>query len=181
MFLNNDTEVETPGWLEALVSLAEQDDVGAVGPLLLYPNGTVQHAGVVLGLRGTADHIMRGFPRDVDGYAGSLSCAREVSAITGACLTMRRGLFEEIGGFDEHYGTHYQDVDLCLRLRDYGRRNVFTPRATLLHDEGVTRGSRYDHLDRALFLDRWGRTISGGDPYYNPGLSLSGADYRVAA
>jgi GT2 family glycosyltransferase len=181
VFLNNDTEVETPGWLEALVSLAEQDDVGAVGPLLLYPNGTVQHAGVVLGLRGTADHIMRGFPRDVDGYAGSLSCAREVSAITGACLAMRRGLFGEIGGFDEHYGTHYQDVDLCLRLRDYGRRNVFTPRATLLHDEGVTRGSRYDHLDRALFLDRWGRTISAGDPYYNPGLSLSGADYRVAA
>ena len=181
VFLNNDTEVETPGWLEALVSLAEQDEVGAVGPLLLYPNGTVQHAGVVLGLRGTADHIMRGFPRDVDGYAGSLSCAREVSAVTGACLTVQRALFDELGGFDEHYGTHYQDVDLCLRLRDSGRRNLFTPRATLRHDEGVTRGSRYDHLDRALFLDRWGRTISGGDPYYNPGLSLSGADYRVAA
>jgi GT2 family glycosyltransferase len=181
VFLNNDTEVETPGWLEALVSLAEEDEVGAVGPLLLYPNGTVQHAGVVLGMRGTADHIMRGFPRDVDGYAGSLSCAREVSAVTGACLAVRRSVFEELGGFDEHFGTHYQDVDLCLRLRGSGRRNVFTPRAALRHDEGVTRGSRYDHLDRALFLDRWGAAISSGDPYYNPGLSLSGADYRVAA
>ena len=82
VFLNNDTEVETPGWLEVMVSLAELEGVGAVGPLLLYPNGTVQHAGVVLGLRGTADHIMRGFPSDVDGYAGSLTCTREVSAVT---------------------------------------------------------------------------------------------------
>ncbi len=179
VFLNNDTEVRTPEWLEALVSLAELDGVGAVGPLLVYPNGTVQHAGVVLGLRGTADHIMRGFPSDVDGYAGSLSCTREVSAVTAACMMLRRGLLEELGGFDEHYGTHYQDVDLCLRLRRAGRRNLFTPRAVVRHDEGVTRGSRYDQLDRALFLDAWGETIERGDPYYNPALSLSGADYRA--
>jgi GT2 family glycosyltransferase len=181
VFLNNDTEVRTPEWLEVLVGLARQGGVGAVGPLLLYPNGTVQHAGVVLGLRGTADHIMRGFPSDVDGYAGSLSCTREVSAVTAACMAVRRELLDQLGGFDEHYGAHYQDVDLCLRLREAGLRNLFTPRAVVRHDEGITRGSRYDHLDRALFLDRWGETVRRGDPYYNPALSLEGADYRVAA
>ena len=81
----------------------------------------------------------------------------------------------------ENYGTHYQDVDLCLRIRAAGLRNLFTPRAVVRHDEGVTRGSRYDHLDRALFLERWGETVEAGDPYYNPALSLAGADYRAPA
>ncbi len=179
VFLNNDTEVRTPEWLEVLVGLGGLDGVGAVGPLLVYPNGRVQHAGVVLGMRGTADHIMRGFPSDVDGYAGSLSCTREVSAVTAACMAIRHSLLDELGGFDEHYGTHYQDVDLCLRLRAAGLRNLFTPRAVVRHDEGATRGSRYDHLDRALFLDRWSETVERGDPYYNPALSLAGDDYHV--
>lgn len=181
VFLNNDTEVETPDWLETLVSLGEPDGVGAVGPLLLYPNGRVQHAGVVLGLRGTADHIMRGFSATADGYAGSLSCTREVSGVTAACMLMRRRLFVELGGFDEHFATHYQDVDLCLRIRRSGRRILFTPRAVLRHHEGATRGDHYDHVDRALLLDAWGDTIAGGDPYYNPFFSLSGADYRPRA
>ena len=178
VFLNNDTEVRTPEWLEILVHLAERGGAGAVGPLLVYPNGTVQHAGVVLGLRGTADHIMRGLPATADGHAGSLSCAREVSAVTAACMALRRETFLEAGGFDEHFGTHYQDVDLCLRLRRAGLRNLFTPRAIVRHDESATRGADYDHLDRALLLDRWGETIARGDPYYSPRLSLSGADYR---
>jgi GT2 family glycosyltransferase len=178
VFLNNDTEVQTPEWLEAMVSLSERDGVGAVGPLLVYPNGTVQHAGVVLGLRGTADHIMRGFPSTVDGYAGSLSCTREVSAVTAACMLMRRDLFDGLGGFDEHFATHYQDVDLCLRIGRAGRRILYTPRAVLRHHESATRGASYDHLDRALLLDAWGETIARGDPYYSSLLSLSGADYR---
>ncbi len=181
VFLNNDTEIRTPEWLEALVSLAEGDGVGAVGPLLVYPDGTVQHAGVVLGIRGTADHIMRGFPAAADGYAGSLSCTREVSAVTGACLAIGRGLFEEAGGFDERFATHYQDVDLCLRLRQLERRNLYTPRAVVRHDEGATRGDRYDRLDRALLLDAWGETIGRGDPYYSRWLSLTGQDYRPVA
>jgi O-antigen biosynthesis protein len=181
LFLNNDTEVQTPEWVEAMVNLAEPDDVGAVGPLLVYPNGRVQHAGVVLGLRGTADHIMRGFPATVDGYAGSLSCTREVSAVTAACMLMRRALFLEVGGFDEHFATHYQDVDLCLRVRRSGRRIVYTPRAVLRHHEGTTRGDHYDHFDRALLLDAWGDTIARGDPYYNASLSLSGPDYAPRA
>jgi GT2 family glycosyltransferase len=181
LFLNNDTEVQTPEWIEAIVDLAEQDGVGAVGPLLLYPDGRVQHAGVVLGLRGTADHIMRGFPANSDGYAGSLSCTREVSAVTAACMLMRRALFLELDGFDEHFATHYQDVDLCLRIGRTGRRILYTPRAVLRHDEGATRGDHYDHLDRALLLDAWGDTIARGDPYYNASLSLAGADYEPRA
>jgi GT2 family glycosyltransferase len=181
LFLNNDTEVQTPEWLETIVSLAEPDGVGAVGPLLLYPNGKVQHAGVVLGLRGTADHIMRGFPATADGYAGSLSCTREVSAVTAACMLMRRRLFVDLGGFDEHFATHYQDVDLCLRIGRSGRRILYTPRAVLRHHESATRGDQYDHFDRALLLDAWGETIARGDPYYNQLLSLSGADYQPRA
>jgi GT2 family glycosyltransferase len=181
VFLNNDTDVQTPEWLEAMVGLAELEGVGAVGPLLLYPNGTVQHAGVVLGLRGTADHIMRRFPSTSDGYAGSLSCTREVSAVTAACMLVRRELFLELGAFDEHFATHYQDVDLCLRIRRSGRRILYTPRAVLRHHESATRGVDYDHLDRALLLDAWGETIARGDPFYNPFLSLSGADYQPRA
>jgi O-antigen biosynthesis protein len=181
VLLNNDTEIRTPEWLEVLVSLAEADGVGAVGPLLVYPDGSVQHAGVVLGIRGTADHIMRGFPATADGYAGSLSCTREVSAVTGACLAIGRGLYEDAGGLDERFATHYQDVDLCLRLRRLGRRNLYTPRAVVRHDEGATRGDHYDRLDRALLLDAWGETIARGDPYYSRWLSLEGADYRPVA
>ena len=154
---------------------------GPSAPFLLYPNGTVQHAGVVLGIRGTADHVMRGFPGDADGYAGSLSCTREVSAVTGACMLVRRDLFTELGGFDEHFATHYQDVDLCLRLRSSGARILCTPRAVLRHHESTTRGGHYDHVDRALLLDAWGETIARGDPYYSPLLSLSGDDYRPRA
>ena len=176
VFLNNDTEVQTPEWLEAMVSLAERDGVGAVGPLLLYPNGTVQHAGVVLGLRGTADHVMRGFPGDRRRlrrlallHAGGLGCDRRLPARSAATS------FVELGGFDEHFATHYQDVDLCLRLAcvrppkplHAARRAPSTTRAS-------TRGDDYDHLDRALLLDAWGETIARGDPYYNP-LSRSPA------
>lgn len=179
VLLNNDTEVVTQDWLESMVWVAELPDVGAVAPLLIYPNGTVQHAGVVLGMRGTADHIMRGYPADADGYAGSLACAREVSVVTGACMLVRRSLFHDLGHLDVHFATHYQDVDFCLKIRQKGLRNVFTPRSVLIHHESASRGSHYDQLDRALLLDRWGDTIARGDPYYNPWLSLDGSDYRV--
>lgn len=179
LLLNNDTEVVQPNWLEEMVWVAEVLDVGAVGPLLLYPNRRVQHAGVVLGIRGTADHIMRGYPPDADGYSGSLACTREVSAVTGACMLVRRDLYQELDGLDVHFATHYQDVDFCLRIRRKALRNVFTPRSVLIHHESTSRGSRYDQLDRALLLDRWADTIAQGDPYYNPWLSREGSDYTV--
>jgi GT2 family glycosyltransferase len=177
VFLNNDTEIIAPDWLEHLVYYAEQPDVGAVGALLIYEDRTVQHAGVALGMRGTADHVMRGFPAGVDGYAGSLACAREVSAVTGACMIMRKSLFQEIGGFNEHFFTAYQDVDLCLRMRERGLRLICTPRAMAVHHESVSRQSYYDMIDRMLLLDRWESVIERGDPYYNPNLNLEHGDY----
>jgi GT2 family glycosyltransferase len=96
-------------------------------------------------------------------------------------MLMRRALFLELDGFDEHFATHYQDVDLCLRIGRTGRRILYTPRAVLRHHEGATRGDHYDHLDRALLLDAWGETIARGDPYYNASLSLAGADYEPRA
>lgn len=180
VFLNNDTEIISEGWLEQLVYYAAQSDVGAVGGLLTYEDGTVQHAGVALGMRGTADHVMRGFPRDVDGYAGSLICAREVSAVTAACMMVRKELFEELGGFNEHFFTAYQDVDLCLRLRERGLRNIYTPGAVAVHHESVSRQNYYDMIDRMLLLDRWEEVIARGDPYYNRNLDLARGDYSVA-
>jgi GT2 family glycosyltransferase len=177
VFLNNDTEIVTEDWLEHLLYYAEQPEVGAVGALLIYEDRTVQHAGVALGMRGTADHTMRGFPIGADGYAGSLACAREVSAVTAACLMMRKSLFHEIGGFNEHFFTAYQDVDLCLRLRQRGLRLICTPEALVVHHESVSRRNYYDMIDRALLLDQWESMIERGDPYYNHNLNLERGDY----
>jgi O-antigen biosynthesis protein len=178
VFLNNDTEVITDDWLQHLGYYAEQPDVGAAGALLAYHDRTVQHAGVALGMRGTADHTMRRFEITADGYAGSLACAREVSVVTGACLMTRKTVFEQIGGFNEHYFTAYQDVDVCLRLRALGLRVICTPRALLFHHEFVSRTSYYyDIIDRMLLLDRWEDVIERGDPYYNPNLDLERGDY----
>jgi GT2 family glycosyltransferase len=181
VFLNNDTEIITEDWLQHLAYYAGQPDVGAAGALLAYDDKTVQHAGVALGMRGTADHTMRRFPIDVDGYAGSLVCAREVSAVTGACLIIRKTLFEEIGGFNEHFFTAYQDVDLCLRLRERGLRVICTPQALLLHHESISRRNYYDMIDRMLLLDQWEQVIERGDPYYNPNLDLERGDYSRRA
>lgn len=178
VFLNNDTAVVSEDWLQNLAYYAEQPEVGATGALLIYEDSTVQHAGVILGMRGTADHAMRGFPMSVDGYAGNLACAREVSVVTAACLMIRASLFRELGGFNPHYFTAYQDVDLCLRLRARGLRVICTPRACLLHDEFVSRPqSYYDMVDRMLLLDQWEEVIERGDPYYNRNLDLERGDY----
>jgi O-antigen biosynthesis protein len=179
LFLNNDTEVVEPDWLQHMIYYAQQPDVGGVGALLLYPNRTVQHAGVVLGFRGTADHLMRGFPQDSDGYAGSLACAREVSAVTAACMMMRRADFDRLGGFDEYFAVQYQDVDLCLKILRDGKRIIYTPRATLIHHESATRKTTYDHGDRALLLDLWQAEIERGDPYYNPNFDVRMQNYAL--
>lgn len=177
VFLNNDTTVVSPDWLGHLAFHLAAADVGAVGPLLVYPDGGVQHAGVVLGARGTADHVMRRFPADADGHAGSLSCPREVSAVTGACLAIRRDTLTRVGGWNELFATHYQDVDLCLRLRRAGLRCLFTPDVRLVHHESPSRGSRYDMLDRLLLLDTWGDVLAAGDSFYPAACSLDRLDY----
>ena len=182
VFLNNDTEVLQGDWLRRLQLYFEDEAVGAVGPVLLYPDRTVQHAGVVLGARGTADHVMRRFPEHVDGYAGSLSAAREVSAVTAACLMIPRRTFAELGGFSTDYAKHYQDVDLCLRLGEHGLRVICAARPTLIHHESLTRAAEgYDFGDRALLIDRWHARIAAGDPYFSRWMDLRKLDYSLAA
>ncbi|HLH43128.1 MAG TPA: glycosyltransferase family 2 protein [Bryobacteraceae bacterium] len=179
VFMNNDIEAITERWIEEMLYYAQQRDVGAVGALLLYPDLTVQHAGVVLGCRGTADHVSRRASAGSDGYHGSLSCAREVSAVTAACMMLSRTAFEQAGGFFEEYCTAYQDVDLCLQLRAQGFRNIFTPHARFFHKESQTRGNYYDLGDRRLLLDRWGKTIAARDPYYNRNFDVEACNYTL--
>lgn len=181
VFLNNDTEVLDTDWLSDMVMYFEDSDIGAVGPMLLYPSKTVQHAGVVMGARGTADHVMRNFQYEWDGYAGSLVSAREVSAVTAACMMMPRTLFDAVGGFSEDFAKHYQDVDLCMKIRDLGLRIICVGHPRLIHYESATRKAEgYDLGDRAILIDRWYNEIQRGDPYYNSALSLERLDYSLS-
>lgn len=180
LFLNNDTEVLDAGWLRDMAMYFEDSEIGAVGPMLLYEDRRVQHAGVVLGARGTADHVMRNFPQDVDGYGGSLAVAREVSAVTAACLMMRKADFDALGRYSPDYARHYQDVDLCLKIRQAGFRIIATPWPRVIHHESRSRGNEvYDFGDRAILIDRWRDAIQARDPYYNRRLSLERLDYSL--
>ena len=174
IFLNNDTCIHTKDWIENLLYYVEQPDIAAAGPLLKFPDNTVQHAGVVLGFRGTADHIMRNYPVDCDGYAGSLVCAREVSAVTAACMMVKKSLFDSVGGFNEYYSIIYQDVDLCLKFLSRGYRIIFNPQVIITHFECSTRDkNRYDLIDKNLLLDQWEEFIKKGDIYYNCNFDLN--------
>ncbi len=178
-FLNDDTEVIEPGWLEELVSQALRPSVGAVGAKLLYPDGRIQHAGVGLGLLGLAGHFHKGLDAGAPGYMGRAQLVQEVSAVTGACLMVRKESFERVGGFDEiHLPVSFNDVDLCLRLRESGLRCIFTPHAVLIHHESYSRGAddtaeKLARVEReAMFLrSRWAALIAD-DPAYSPNLSL---------
>lgn len=186
LFLNNDTEVLSPGWIEEMLMYAQRPDVGAVGAKLYYPDGTVQHAGVVVGIRGTAGHIHYRAGPDNLGYMGRLYYAQNFSAVTAACMLMRHALFEELGGFCEDFAVAYNDIDLCLRLREEGKLIVFTPFAELRHYESLTRGNdlcaenepRF-RREEALFQERWKEIIERGDPYFNPNFRLDRSDFSL--
>jgi GT2 family glycosyltransferase len=179
LFLNNDTEALHADWLERLLEHALRPAVGAVGAKLYYPDGTIQHGGIVLGSGGTVGHAHRLFPGKSDGYCQRLVCAQNVSAVTGACLMMRQALFEEVNGFDTDFRLHFNDVDLCLKLRDKGYRIVWTPHARLRHYECKTSGRldtpakrKFHELERELFQAKWRRMLAAGDPYYSPHVNL---------
>ncbi len=183
LLLNNDVDVIAPDWLTELVSLATRPDVGAVGPKLLYSDKTIQHAGLVLGLGwpdGVAGHYGLRAARDDPGPFGSLALLRTVSAVTGACLAVRRELYQAVGGLDERNLTvAFNDVDFCLRLQEKGYRNLWTPFAELYHLESISRGDDLtgDKLirfqkEKTFMRQRWGRLLDL-DPYWNPNLSLN--------
>lgn len=188
LFLNNDTQVITVNWIEELLMYAQRPDVGAVGAKLYYGNKTIQHAGVVLGLGAhrTAGHSHYGQHRDNLGYMGRLCYAQNVSAVTGACLMVKRELFDRAGGLEEEFAISLNDVDFCLKLREMGLLNVFTPFAELYHLESVSRGldnrgekaARYnDESER--FRKKWQKVLEKGDPYYNPNFSLDRSDFAL--
>ncbi len=187
-FLNDDTTVTTDGWLDAMVEHALRPGVGAVGALLKYPRGDVQHAGIVIGMGGLglAGHVHRFADEATITHNWRLSYLQEYSAVTAACVVMKRDRFEEVGGFDERFAVCFNDVDLCLRLRDAGYRNLWTPHAVLDHHEQVSRGARVGAADRAytrevgLMVKRWG-TLLESDPHYSPNLALSSETPQLAS
>ena len=180
LMLNNDTEVISPEWISAMVEHAQRPEVGAVGGKLLYPNGTIQHAGVLLGVGGVANHSHRGsIGQPGSCYFNFPNIIGNFSAVTAACLMIRKELFLGIGGFNERsLAVSFNDVDLCLRLRELGLLVVFTPYALLYHYESASRSGRVNMAENAYMLDKWTPEISN-DPYYNPTLTHSRDDYSI--
>jgi len=170
LFLNNDIEATSDGWLSAMVELAQDPGVGAVGARLLYPDGNIQHAGVVLGLGGVASHLFLGLSSEEAGYFSWDRVVRGYSAVTAACMLVRRSVFEEVGGFDESFAVAFNDVDFCIRVSRAGYRNVYTPHAELTHYESVSRGLSGYYHDYQHFLRQWGALLRTGDPSYNANL-----------
>ncbi len=188
LLLNNDTQVITVNWIEELLMYGQRRDVGAVGAKLYYEDKTIQHAGIVLGLGAhrTAGHTHYRVNIENVGYMGRLCYAQDVSAVTGACLLVRKEWFDDLGGLDESFAVALNDVDFCLRLREKGLLNVFTPFAELYHFESKSRGlddsderaERYNE-ESARFRQKWKAVLEAGDPYYNPNFSLDRSDFSL--
>lgn len=188
LLLNNDTQVITLDWIEELLMYAQRGDVGAVGAKLFYEDRTIQHAGVVLGLgqHRTAGHSHYRVSSNNLGYMGRLCYAQNVMAVTGACLMMRKDVFDKLGGLDENFAVSLNDVDLCVRAWKAGYINVFTPFAELYHFESVSRGmddqgekaQRYNKESESFRL-KWKEVLEAGDPYYNPNFSLDRSDFAL--
>jgi GT2 family glycosyltransferase len=187
VLLNDDTEVEEPDWLREMVSLALQPGAGAVGARLWYPDGTLQHGGVVLGLGGLAGHPFAGSPRGFPGYFDNLLLQRSCSAVTAACMAVRTSVFREAAAFDEkEFPISFNDVDFCLRLRQRGLRNIWTPSANLIHNESASRrktrageAEAQFMKDAAALWQKWSSQLLA-DPHYNPNLSLDLPGYELA-
>ena len=186
LLLNNDTEVITPGWLEEMVMYAQQKRVGCVGAKLLYPDDTIQHAGVGFGIGGVAGHLHKYFPSTSDGYMGRLNYVQDVYGDTAACLLIRKEIYDEVHGLDESYAVAFNDVDFCVRVREAGYTNVFTPFAQLYHYESKSRGME-DNPEKQKrfqgevlrFQARWGDLLAKGDPCTNPNFDIQREDFSL--
>ena len=183
LFLNNDVEILTPQWMEEMLQICQQKDVAITGAKLYYPDDTIQHAGVVLGLGGIAGHIMCKASREDPGYFGRTVTVQEISAVTAACMMIRTEDFWNAGGFDETFQVAFNDIDLCMKVRAAGKKIVFTPYAELYHYESKSRGLedtpekqfRFDKEVKA-FEAKWSEQLAKGDPYYSPNLSVTEGD-----
>lgn len=188
LFLNNDVEVITPDWIEEMLGYCQREDTGAVGAKLYYPNDTVQHAGIVIGL-GTdhvAGHIFYGVKRSQFTYGGRANSTQDISAVTAACMMVKKSVHDEIGGFDQRFEVAYNDIDYCLKVRELGKLVVFQAFAELYHYESKSRGmedtkeKKERFLSEAkLFREKWKKVLQKGDPYYNPNLTLKHSDCSI--
>jgi O-antigen biosynthesis protein len=181
LFLNDDIEITQPDWLETLVGIAQRSDVGVVGPRLLYPDGKVQHAGMFLSKLGLARHAFRFSAADDPGYFDLAVTQRNVIAVTGACMMMRRVVFDQLGGFDESHAVINNDLDFCLKCHAAGLWNVFTPFATLTHHELASRAHIKDVHDSGGFNSDWDVVFSAGDPFFHPSLNKDSDIYEYEA
>jgi GT2 family glycosyltransferase len=179
LFLNNDVEVIQFDWLTAMLEHAQRPEVGAIGARLLYADGSIQHAGVVVGINRVAANAFRSWPGETTGSVRLADLTRNTSAVTGACMMVPRRIFDEVGGFDEHLRVVLNDVDLCLKIRERGYLVVYTPHALLYHYEGSSRGRLHPPPDEKVFEKRWSEFLDRGDPYYNPNLTDKHDDWRI--
>ena len=172
LFLNNDIEALHPGWVDAMLAFASRREIGITGAQLLFPDRTLQHYGVVMGMTGYAGHLLAGCAPSDPALCGPTDMIRDCTAVTGACMLMRRALYDEVGGFDERFLLCGSDVAICLRAFELGYRNVVTPQARLVHLESKTRGRDIPKADFQRSFVVYEPYLRGGDPYYNPQLSL---------
>ena len=186
ILLNNDTEVITPDWIERMLGYCQREDVGAVGAKLYYPNRLVQHCGVVIGVGGFAGHILTNTNPGDPGYMGRLQAVADISAVTAACMMVKRSVYDEAGGLDEKFRVALNDVDLCMKIREKGYRIVMHPGVELFHFESKSRGleetrekQRRFKAEIRRFRNKWKRILEEGDPYYSPHLTLMYGDCRI--
>jgi GT2 family glycosyltransferase len=170
--------VRTREWMTAMLELCQLPGVGAVGAKLLFPSGRVQHAGVVLGFGGVAGHPYYREHGSSRGYFDGLHSIRNFSAVTAACMMVRRRVFDQVGGFDEEFPLNFNDVDFCLRVRQAGYRIVWTPFAELYHYESASRRGSVQPAEMWLMHERWGAALLN-DPFYSPNLTLQKGDYSL--
>lgn len=191
ILLNNDIEILTPDWIEQMLMFSQREDVGAVGAMLYYPDDTIQHAGVIIGIGGdpemaVAGHSHKYFKRGDYGYASRLALAQNLSAVTAACIMIRREVYKAVDGLDESFAVAFNDVDLCLKIRKAGYLIVWTPFAEAYHYESKSRGlettpEKVARFNSEInnFLSKWRATRDAGDPYYNPNLTLEREDFGI--
>lgn len=186
LLLNNDTEIIHPDCLWQLLGYCMREDVGAVGARLYYEDGSIQHAGVVLGFGGIAGHTFIGFPHDANGYFSRIICAQDYSAVTAACMMTKKSVYEQVGGLTEELVVAFNDIDYCMKVRALGKLVVYNPYAQLYHYESKSRGledspekqERY-YREMKYFVTKWKECLDSGDPYYNPNLTLAKADFSL--
>lgn len=186
LLLNNDTWMERPDSIREMLGYCMREDVGIVGARLLYPDNTIQHAGVIVGLGGVADHAFTGMDREEPGYCCRALCAQDYSAVTAACLMVKKSVYDKVGGMDTELKVAFNDVDFCLRVREAGYMIVYQPFAVWYHDESKTRGAEDtpEKMERfrgeiAYFQNKWASFLKKGDPAYNPNLALDRHDFSL--